>query len=282
MRCSRTAFVFFTLSWFFSTSLCAQQSTSANVQASQWVHQSSAALNPTGAPIRDVTLTGSAHRIAGSDQETGTVVLKALATGEARADFSYPSGPRSEVYGNSDKGPVGGWSGPDGTLKPIPLYNALVDSAWFSPALLLSKAGGSPDTVASTVANETRNGLAVEHIAISKQFPRAPSQVSALMQRDSQTQVYVDLSSSLPVAVSFNMHPDNDDSRNIPIEIQFSDYRVVNGVQIPFHIQKYMNNSLILDLQIQKVDLNTGLNSSAFSVPSPTIRSGPPLYKKGR
>src|ERR1700693_2355891 len=52
--------------------------------------------------LSDVTLVGTARRIAGSDDESGTSVAKALATGEARMDLSFASGSRSEVVGTSN------------------------------------------------------------------------------------------------------------------------------------------------------------------------------------
>jgi hypothetical protein len=254
----------------------AQQTTAIAPQGATVLLQALRATVGT-ASISDVTLTGTARRIAGSDDETGTVVLKALSTGEARADFSFPSGPRTEVYANSDKGPVGTWAGPDGVSKPIPLYNVLVDSAWFFPAIMLGRSGASPNAVVSYVGAETYNSVAVLHLSVSRQFPNAPSQISALMQRHSQMEVYADASTSLPTAISFNTHPDQDAFRDIPVEIRFSDYRLVNGVQTPFHVQKYFNGSLILDLQFDRADLNTGLSPSSFAVPSRTIT--PPIYQ---
>jgi len=48
------------------------------------------------------------------------------------------------------------------------------------------------------------------------------------------------------------------------VEIVFSNYHQVNGVQVPFHVQKYLNNSLSLDLQIQLVVLNSGISATTF------------------
>jgi len=79
--------------------------------------------------------------------------------------------------------------------------------------------------------------------------------------------IFFDATTLLPAALTLNTHPDNDAGLDIRIEIRFSDYRVVNGVQTPFHVQKYLNNGLVLDLQISTVSLNTGLSAAAFSVP---------------
>jgi hypothetical protein len=55
-----------------------------------------------------LTLSGSAHYIAGSDDETGTATLKTLATGARRVDLKLPSGRRSEVRDLTADRPGGG------------------------------------------------------------------------------------------------------------------------------------------------------------------------------
>jgi len=51
---------------------------------------------------------------------------------------------------------------------------------------------------------------------------------------------------------------------DIPVEIRFSDYRPVSGAQIPFHVEKFLNNTLLLDLQFTNAQLNSGLSASLF------------------
>ena len=245
-------------------------------QAVNLLRQSLIALNPAGSQIRDVTLTGTVRRIAGSDDETGTAVLRALATGEARTDLTFQSGQRSEIVANSDRGPVGNWSGPDGSPKPIALFNLLVDSAWFSPAILLSKAGSSPNVILSSFGSETRDGLAVQHLRTSKQFAAAPAKLAVLMQRHSQIEVYLDASTLLPTAISFDAHPANNAGIDIPVEIRFSDYRLASGIRAPFHVQRYFNGGLVLDLQVENAALNTGLSPSDFNMAYQTTM---PVYR---
>src|SRR2546430_6247283 len=81
-----------------------------------------------------------------------------------------------------------------------------------------------------------------------------------------QVDFFLDSTTLLPVAVTFNIHPDDNAMLDIPVEIRFSDYRPVNGPYIPFHIQKYLNNGLCLDFLADSVNLNTGLTSTAFTV----------------
>jgi len=92
------------------------------------------------------------------------------------------------------------------------------------------------------------------------------AKTAAVEQHLTQIDIFLDVSTSLPVALDFSTHPDNDAGLDIPVELLFSDYRPVNGAQIPFHVQKFLNNSLLLDLQFANAQLNSGLAASSFSV----------------
>ena len=91
-------------------SLAAQQTATSSSQPPALLQKSLAALGGGGA-LTDVTLSGTVRRIAGSAVESGTVVFKALATGESRVELVLPSGNRSEVRANSAGGPTGTWLG---------------------------------------------------------------------------------------------------------------------------------------------------------------------------
>jgi len=234
----------------------------ANPQAVQYLQRALATLN-AATPINDVTLTGSAHYIAGSDDETGTATLKAVA-GASRIDLNLSSGPRSEVV-NTPASPAGTWSGPDGVAHAMAFHNLLIDPAWFFPALPIAH-GVSSGYLATYAGHETRDGQVVEHLAISRPSPLETPSGAPTMAHLSQMDFFLDSATFLPASMTFNIHPDNNALLDIPIEVRFSDYRSVNGVQIPFHVQKYLNNVLSLDLQLETAALNTGLVASQFQV----------------
>lgn len=219
-----------------------------------------------GQSISDVTLQGTARRIAGSDDESGTAVFKALATGEVRMDFNFPSGPRSEVHSTLANGPAGVWSGPDAVKHPIAWHNLWPDSCWFFPAFTLAAVSNWQSYSLSLVGQETWNGQSVVRLAVSRIISTRSAKSFALIQRLSQIDIFLDSASLLPVAFSFNVHPDDDAGLDIPVDIRFSDYRLVNGAQFPFRVQKHLNNGLVLDLQFQTLALNTGLSPTSFSL----------------
>jgi hypothetical protein len=213
-------------------------------------------------PLTDVTLTGTARRIAGSDDESGTATLKAV-SGASRLDLSLPSGQRSEFRNASGNTPAGTWSGPDGVSHDIAFHNLLTEPAWFFPPFAVARGLTNSSYLVTYVGSETKDSLAVQHLSISQQ-PANSSNAAALLPHLSQVDLYLDSSTLLPVVMSFSIHPDDNALLDIPAEIRFSDYRSVSGVQVPFHVQKLLNNGLILDLQFQSAILNSGLSASTF------------------
>lgn len=255
---------------FSFPNLAAAQQTAApapasSTQATTLLAQSAAAL--TGAArISDVTLSGTVERIAGSDDETGTAVLKTIAAGAISITLSLPSGTRSEVENCSTATPAGAWSGPDGVPHAIASHNLFTGPAWFFPAFTVAQGLSASGYVATYVGAETHNGQAVQHVSLSQPslLPNIPSAVSS--EHLTQVDLYLDSTTLLPAAVDFNTHPDNNALLDIPIEIRFSNYTPVSGVQVPFHVQKYLNNTLVLDFQANSVTFNSGLTASSFSL----------------
>ena len=237
----------------------------ASTQAATFLTQSAAALQGTTA-VTDVTLMGTAQRIVGSDDQSGSVTLKATATGGSRVDLNLSSGMYSEVRNASAVPSVGSWSGPDGVAHPIVQHNLWTDAGWFFPVFPVAHGSQPTAYAASYIGQETLDeSLSVQHVSI-RQLPLDATSAASVFQHLSQEELYLDSTTLLPVAIAFSVHPDDNTMFDIPVEIRFSDYRSTNGVQVPFHIQKFLNNTLQLDLQIQTVTLNSGLASSTFSV----------------
>ena len=237
----------------------AQQPASPQISASALL-QNSLAAQVGNAQVSDVTLTGTVRRIAGSDDESGSVTMKVISSGATRLDFNFPSGPRIEFKSFVSNTPNGSWSGPDGVFHPIAGHNLVNDWGWF-PLFTLAAANTQNYTV-SLVGTETRNSQSVVHLALSQQFPSLSSSGASLMTHLSQIDIFLDAATLLPTSITYNIHPDNNALQDTPVELRFSDYRATNGAQIPFHAQKFTNNTLSLDIQFQSATLNSGLTAA--------------------
>lgn len=220
-----------------------------------------------GGAIHDVVLTGTVTRTAG-DTEQGTARLEATAAGQSRVEFDLPDGPHVWVRDSSAPVPTGEWSGPDGKAHPIALHNVWSEPVWFFPALgEIARLGGSADDATLAIAlagEEVRNGEALLHLRLSRQVAADSPETSAALARQSAVDLYLDAATDLPRFLEFTAHPDHNFNMNLPVEIEFSDYRAVQGVEVPFHIQKRLRGTLLLDLAIQYATVNAGVPASDF------------------
>jgi hypothetical protein len=214
--------------------------------------------------VGDVTLTGTAVRTAGSDVGTGAVTLKVLGTGLSRVDLSLSNGLRSEIRNLSNGSPQGSWVAPDSSTHSMANHNSMTDAAWFFPALSVLSQASNTNLLFTYIGQETRNGNAVQHIRAAQNVSSSVDP-TGLIQRLSTEDIYLDATSLLPVALTFSEHPDNNALTNIPVEVDFSNYQAVNGVKIPFRIQKFFNGTLFLDVTVQSAALNSGLTNADFT-----------------
>jgi hypothetical protein len=251
--------------FLFPALATAQQAITQNPQAMALA--SSAFTILTGsASVNDITLNGTATRFAGSDVGNGNFTLKAVGTSASRLDLSLSDGTRSEIRGLDATGsPHGSFILPNGTNYAMAPHNCLTDAAWFFPTLSILSQASNPNVVLSYIGLEPRGAAAVQHIRFAVQSPSLSTTGNSLLSRLSTTDFYLDSSSLLPIAVVFNTHPDSDAGTNIAVEVDFLNYTAVDGVLIPFRIQKLVNGSLFLDLNVVSASVNSGLTASAIS-----------------
>jgi hypothetical protein len=237
VRLRSFAFALVVLSCVFALPASAQQGPAAATQNPQAVALAtkSAALLFGGVQIADITLTGTATRVAGSDTGSGTVTLKALGTSNSRMDLSLSDGTFSEIRTAQTGTPQGQWLASSGAYNSMATHNCFTDAAWFFPALTILSQLSNPNLVATYIGQETKDGVGVYHLRLSIQSPTDPT---GLLLQLSAEDVYLSASTYLPVALVFQTHPDSDALTNIFVEIDFSNYQSINGVLIPFSVQK--------------------------------------------
>ena len=85
-----------------------------------------------------------------------------------------------------------------------------------------------------------------------------------------QQDLYLDPATLLPISMTFFLHPyyhKNPDKPLLPYrnnqvdvmeEVRFSNYQQVAGNLVAFHLQVYLKNVLVYDIQLSSVAINTG------------------------
>jgi hypothetical protein len=248
----------------FSAAVAAQE-TGAGVTGTQVSRNLSQVLTTMtgGTPISDVTLSGTFQWTAGSEQHNGSITMTGLGTLKSRLDLIAGEWRISEIRSDELQNGSGVWMDASRNIRPIAVHNALTDATWFFPPLSALASISDPSFVFSYLGTDTLDGTPAAHFRYWRKAPGglADPAIRAL----STVDLYIDSNVPVPIAVVFNTHPDGDANTNLPVKILYSDYRVVNGIRLPFHIRKYLNGALLLDLTVTTVQFNTGLSASAFT-----------------
>jgi hypothetical protein len=263
----KKAVVQFGLLLLVSTACLAQTPLPASdPQAVSYASQSMAAM-VSGTSVSDIALTGTATWTLGPDTETGTGTLEGKGLSESRMVLTLSDGNRTEVRNGTSGSNLGNWFGPDGSLHEMANQNCWTDTVWFFPALSnsLSNLAGA-NVVLTYIGQETRGSSEVQHIHSYVYAAGQSTTQIAYFQNISAMDFYLDSTTLLPLAVTFNAYPDTDTNTTLAVEIDFSNYMAVNGVQVPFHIQKYFQGNRLADFTVSTATVNSGLPDSLFAI----------------
>ena len=190
------------------------------------------------------TLTGQVEVYAGSAQETGSVTLVAHSDGSSSMNLQLGSGARAETQNTFSNGQGCSWSAEDGVAHPSAAHNCQLPLAWFLPEVAFFSAQ-LPTSGATTLLPGSNT------VHWSKLTPTsATADLTSLLGHIGQYDLEFDPSTFLPSRLSYAAHPDANAGVDIPVSIAYSDYRTVNGVAIPFRIQRYFNGTLSLDISL--------------------------------
>jgi hypothetical protein len=234
---------------------------STSDQSAITLAQQSVAALAGGASVSDVTVNANVISILGSDNETGTGTFTAKGLSESRVDLNLSGGTRSDVRNATNGAPAGAWSKNGNTSTVYAGHNCYTDAAWFFPALSSLTQTANPNFVFKYIGQEQHGGVNTQHIRVYQSSSQS-SPISALSTMD----FYLDAVSSLPMAIGFESHPDNNMGANIPTEIDFANYQPVNGFKVPFHFQKIFNGLVVLDVTVTSATFNSGLADTLFTL----------------
>ena len=199
-------------------------------------------------PVQKVRLSGRVHAIAGSTNENGTFSFDLQSTGESKLDLKLASLTRTESTDAISDDPHCTVTKADGVAKETAVHNCWRSLDWLVPLLVLQKHASELHSAPTPSAEKSRD--AASEFTVRRSNSHATGKTQALIEKLSAVTLKLDPATSLPASMDFNAHPEEDAGTDIPIVVRYSDYRQISGASIPFHIQKYLNNGLVLDLQV--------------------------------
>jgi hypothetical protein len=205
--------------------------------------------------IQSTSLSGTSQLTPDETDATGTFTAQCGVNGYSQLQFQISSNNVTENRQNSNGSPTGTWIDDQGQTHQMAGHNVLTPAAWFCPHIALASIIQNQNLTLQLIGKESRNGASVVHVAVAFTVPDS-SQSSQLIAHITQTDIYLDSVTLRPVAFVFNTHPDNNALLDMPVEIDFGNYTESSGVWIPYSIQKSVNSTPALSLQVQSATLS--------------------------
>jgi hypothetical protein len=212
-----------------------------------------------GTEVHQVQLTGNASWHAGSVNDTGSATLSAATTGASQVQLSLSSsGTRTEAQSGQGTNLACTWSGEDGVAHAVDAGNCWRPVLWFLPPLSLQPSLvpsflGAVDLGTGTVGF---GATSYRHLQSELVLPELTTKLAGDIMQRSAADLGLDPTTLLPAVLAYSIRPDNGAPISIAIEIHYSNYQAINGVQIPFTIQRYVNGSLQLEIAVSSAQVN--------------------------
>lgn len=219
--------------------------------------------------IADYTATGNITYYWNS-KEQGTATILGLGLTSLRIDARLQSGLHSEVQtdgriGTKTPNSAVEWLppytfSPGQSLAPItsseafPYQSPKCPGAFAVPSLRLAALLGDPNIKLTYMGTTYVDG----HMALDVQAQETGGSDS--MSQYKITDYFLDPATLQMVLVQDTV------PKNVVHQIRYSDYRVVNGVLVPFSISEAMGGQTIQLIQLEQVTFNSGLQDSAFTL----------------
>jgi hypothetical protein len=210
-------------------------------------------------PVTSVNLFGNAVWTAGTLSDSGTVTLAASSGGSAQMQLELAStGSRTELSSGIAAGSRCSWSGNDRLKHDMDPANCWKPLLWFLPAFSIQPSLMPDALVASDLGVGSVGHAAgpLRHLQFEYGFQQNKLEDTKELMRLSASDLGLDRASYLPSVLTYDILSDGDAPSSVHIEVRYADYKDVNGVQVPFTIQRYVNGSLQLDISIQNAEIN--------------------------
>ena len=262
MRPTRSAFLLF-VTFLISIPVAAQQPPQPDPQAVAILTQ---CLNAAGgaqafAAVRDFSASGTITYYWAGKEVQGNVKVRGRGTGQFRLDATLPEGVRSWVVSDG----AGSLKEASGNIGRIPYHNAVDFGSLTFPLSHILAALNDPSMSISYLGVVTKSGREFHQIRVRQTFSEGADPGGILTKLNTKD-FFID-AASFQVSRTLDMiHPEKDSTQDHPHEMEFSDYRPVNGLFVPFSITEKIGGQRTWTIQLSAISFNPGLTDADFKL----------------
>jgi hypothetical protein len=203
--------------------------------------------------VNDIVLKGTVHPVLVNNDSQISFVWK-ISGGEFRTEITRDSGTQIFVSGHGRPA-----VSRNGEVQALFQHVTLAAPPFQAPAsLLVTQLSDSK----RSIVGRTTTVLAGKPVVCSLTNSTFSKEVAAISQ-----QVWCfDSSTSLPVRTEYRLPSPTDMTEWIDGAIEYSDFRAVDGLLIPFSVTTYQDGSPLHTLTVEAVAVNTGVPQSDFDL----------------
>jgi hypothetical protein len=216
--------------------------------------------SPASARFKDYALTGSIE-VPGTPGDNRVKIL-ARGSSDLHFEIAFADGKTHSVItreghggrirnasGNERKITHNSRAGTEIAFLPVP--SALAEMV---ASARLVEDGGS----------ETVNGRAAQRVVIARQYPKEKDPFGTFTER-SRTELFIDVESFVILKIRHSAYPpDASAMKSVVRELEFSDYREVNGCLAPFQISETLDGQKSWTIYVTSLDFSPNLADPDF------------------
>jgi hypothetical protein len=223
-----------------------------------------------GQNLANITLQGNVTYSAGSDQDSGTFTLQATGPDASAVVLNLSQGRLQWLHGRNNLIRQAYFVKSDGKSLNHTAQSAWTDAAWFYPGVgLLSELSGHDaardgQLIALDLGQVSQAGQSVIHLELHQQLNPGQATKAAIILAAKRTRedLYLDPATLLPEFLDYRAP--SPQGQPVRIEVRYGNYQLQHGLEIPFHIQRWINGGLVMDMQVTQAQWNTGISSDSF------------------
>ena len=258
----------------FDISVRAQQTPSAPSIQGQPVQKDAVALailgqmaaatgwNSTNLP-RDLVASGTTTVSAGGDSQVFSVTYKLRGASQSISELAGESGSSRTISDGKNSATVL----PDGKVSRLPSYFARSMRQMAFPFMTQISHSGASDISVASVGTREISGSLCRGVTVAHRLDR-DDPLARVEDLASPMTIWVSSTTGLPMQIDYALTGANNFKAVLHLSRTFSDYRMVNGLAVPFHQEEISQGQRNIALDLSSVQFNSGLVDSDFNVPT--------------
>jgi hypothetical protein len=240
--------------------LLGQASSSATRDPQAVVVAQSALAAMGGTLPSDSAATGTVTIVEGSKTSSGAIRILTRGLDQSAEHIQLMNEKRSAIYSRNEANEIA-----HGATKRASLELAATSHVPDFPLPILAATFANPDMAFQYVGEETLDGSVTHHIRWWNTYgsnQKMREHMSGFTRKD----LWLDAITGLPRKLVYERKEAHGAVATVRMEIVYSDWRTVNGVQYPYRIEKSWNGMPWTTIIIQNVAFQTGLSDADFPI----------------